>query len=388
MVELGEYRIVRTLGEGGMGTVHEAEERLTGRRVAVKVARPELARTEEGRRLFLNEMRILAKLEHPNVVRCLAATEVDGQLVLALELVEGRTLRARLAAEGRLPWQEAARVAAAVAAALGAAHSQSPPIVHRDLKPENVLLGDDGSIKVTDFGVAKVLEAAHAPSTQSVGTLTYLSPEQIDARVVDHRADLYALGLVLHEMLAGEPPFRAASPRKLLDLQCTAEPPPLPEDVRATLPRGVEELVAALLEKAPEDRPYLAEDVVARLAPFQPAAPVAGRPTERVPREATRAKEEPATAQPSSKRAGEPAKAKPEAASPRADTVEIIDRVAPRGELSGRAGAAIVVGLSIAAGVAAYAARASEDRAEVRPAVTRAAPPPLVLPARAARDVR
>src|SRR5204863_8044114 len=130
---LGEYLVKRLIGEGGMGKVFEAEERLSKRRVALKVLRPELARAEEARRLFLNEMTILAHLDHPNVVRSLASTEVDGELVMALEFLEGETLRERLG-RGRLPWPAAVAIASDVAAALGAAHGQQPPIVHRDLK--------------------------------------------------------------------------------------------------------------------------------------------------------------------------------------------------------------------------------------------------------------
>src|SRR5215467_9735631 len=136
MERIGEYLVKRLVGEGGMGKVFEAEERLTKRRVALKVLRAELTRSEEGRRLFLNEMQILAHLEHPNIVRSLASMEVDGQLVMALEFLEGETLRADLTERRRLPWQEAVGVVVRIAEALAAAHAQEPPIIHRDLKPE------------------------------------------------------------------------------------------------------------------------------------------------------------------------------------------------------------------------------------------------------------
>ena len=226
MERIGEYLVRRLVGEGGMGKVYEAEERLSRRRVALKVLRPELARSEEGRRLFLNEMTILAHLDHSAVVRCLACTEVDDQLVMALEYLEGKTLRAYLNERGPLPWEEAVDVAVQIASALSAAHRQEPPIVHRDLKPENVMVLDDGGIKVMDFGIAKVLMALSKTTTHSVGTLQYMSPEQIDATTVDARSDLYCLGLVLYEMLAGKAPFESASPRELLNLQCTAARPP------------------------------------------------------------------------------------------------------------------------------------------------------------------
>lgn len=271
MERLGEYLIKRMVGEGGMGKVYEAEERLSKRRVALKILRPELTRSEDGRRLFLNEMQILAHLEHPHVVRSLASLELEGQLVLVLEYLEGRTLRDELTRRRALPWHEAVDVAAKIADALSAAHTQAPPIIHRDLKPENVMLTDAGGLKVMDFGIAKVLQEVHATNTQSIGTLQYMSPEQIDAHTIDPRSDLYSLGLVLYEMLSGAPPFHSASPRELLNLQCTAAPPPLEDDVVATMPGGIEDLLFALLEKAPADRPASASEVTEALAPFRTA---------------------------------------------------------------------------------------------------------------------
>ncbi|WP_437719203.1 protein kinase [Sorangium sp. So ce448] len=282
MDQIGEYLVRRLVGEGGMGKVYEGEERLSRRRVALKVLRPELARSEQGRRLFLNEMQILAHLEHPNIVRSLASIEASGELVMVLEYLDGQTLRSVLGAAGRLPWPEAVRIAASVASALAAAHGQQPPVIHRDLKPENIMVQRDGGVKVMDFGIAKVVEAMNQTNTQSVGTLQYMSPEQIDARSIDHRSDLYCLGLILYEALSGSPPFQSASPRELLNLQCTAEPPPLGDDVRSGLPRGVEQLLFQLLEKAPEDRPYLAQDIVDRLEPFQTAVSAPLRAGDRV----------------------------------------------------------------------------------------------------------
>jgi eukaryotic-like serine/threonine-protein kinase len=272
MEELGEYRIVRLLGEGGMGKVYEATERLSGRHVALKVLRPELARSEPVRRLFENEMSILAGLDHPNVVRCLSCAEAGGELMMALELLPGRTLREVLREEGTIEWTRALGIAEQIARALTAAHEHEPPIVHRDLKPENVMVLEDGSVKVTDFGVAKLVAALGNESTHSAGTLAYMSPEQIDAGPVDGRSDLYALGVVLYELLAGRPPFHSNSPRELLNLACTKPPPPLPEEVRSVLPRGVAKLLLELLEKSPDARPSSAADVLAALEPFAPGS--------------------------------------------------------------------------------------------------------------------
>jgi len=279
MDRIGEYLVRRLVGEGGMGKVYEAEERLSKRRVALKVLRPELTRHEDGRRLFLNEMQILAHLEHPNLVRSLASMEVDGQLVLVLEYLNGRTLRQELTKRGTLPWHEALEHVVRIAEALAVAHEQEPPIVHRDLKPENVMLtaaesDPDGAVtglKVMDFGIAKVLEGMHGTNTQSIGTLQYMSPEQIDATTIDARSDLYSLGLIFYEMLSGDPPFNSPSPRELLNLQCTAQPPALDEEVRRGLPRGVEDLLFSMLEKKPADRPDSARAVVEKLSLFRAA---------------------------------------------------------------------------------------------------------------------
>jgi len=288
MDRIGEYLVKRLIGEGGMGKVYEAEERLSKRRVALKVLRPELTRHEEGRRLFLNEMQILAHLEHPNLVRSLASMETDGQLVLVLEYLSGRTLRQELTRRGTLPWHEALEHVVKIAEALAVAHEQEPAIVHRDLKPENVMLtapeGDPENapptgLKVMDFGIAKVLEGMHGTNTQSIGTLQYMSPEQIDARTIDARSDLYSLGLIFYEMLCGDPPFNSPSPRELLNLQCTAIPPALDEEVRRGLPRGVEDLLFAMLEKKPDARPSSAREITEKLSMFRAAGDAPGRPS-------------------------------------------------------------------------------------------------------------
>ena len=353
MERIGEYLIKRLVGEGGMGKVYEAEERLSKRRVALKVLRPELTRSDDGRRLFLNEMQILAHLEHPHIVRSLASMESDGQLVMVLEYLDGRTLREELTARGRLPWPEAVDFAVQIAEALEVAHSQAPPIVHRDLKPENVMLGEGRSVKVMDFGIAKVLEAVHATNTQSIGTLQYMSPEQIDAKTIDARSDLYALGLILYEMISGGPPFRSASPRELLNLQCTAEPPNLPEDVRETLPRGVEEVMFALLQKSPAERPKNAREVIASLAPFRPAqTALRGGPPSRERRsvpEPPRPEEEPRAREPSKPPAPPP---------PKLDTIALVEKGTAPKEIPTLLAILVIVALSLVAGFATYIVRA------------------------------
>ena len=396
MDRIGEYLVKRLIGEGGMGKVYEAEERLSKRRVALKVLRPELTRHEDGRRLFLNEMQILAHLEHPNLVRSLASMETEGQLVLVLEYLHGRTLRAELTRRGTLPWHEALEHVVRIAEALAVAHEQEPPIVHRDLKPENVMLiapeggaadAPSTGLKVMDFGIAKVLEGMHGTNTQSIGTLQYMSPEQIDARTIDARSDLYALGLIFYEMLCGDPPFNSPSPRELLNLQCTAVPPGLDEEVRRGLPRGVEDLLFSMLEKKADDRPSSAREIVEKLSMFRAASDAApARPSRGGPPRASRssAREEAPPATPrmanaplpapgsdgrtgDTRHSGAPQKAplaahvpaddKP-AARPRTDTVALVEQNAsmPR-EVPTWLAVIAIVALSMVAGMTTYLVR-------------------------------
>jgi serine/threonine protein kinase len=359
MERIGEYLVRRLLGEGGMGKVYEAEERLSHRKVALKVLRPELGRSEEGRQMFLNEMTILAHLDHPNIVRSLSSCEVDGELVMALELLEGQTLRQRLAERGRLPWTEAVSIAAQVAAALGAAHRQEPPIVHRDLKPENLMMVAGDRVKVMDFGIAKVMQAIRKSTTHSVGTLQYMSPEQIDAGQVDQRSDLYCLGLVLYEALAGSAPFQSESPRELLNKQCTSPPPPLPEEVRAQLPRGIERLLLQMLEKSPADRPDSAEVVLAALDPFVTAGegPAAAPPI----------------APPAAPTSASHSAARPVAAA-HLDTIGLVERAARPREVPTRIAAAIVLGLCLVTAATTYFIRRSDAPAQATPAAKVEAP--------------
>ncbi|HEY1691156.1 MAG TPA: serine/threonine-protein kinase [Polyangiaceae bacterium] len=358
MERIGEYEVRRMVGEGGMGKVYEAEERLSKRRVALKVLRPELTRSEEGRRLFLNEMQILAQLEHPNVVRSLATCEVDGQLVMALEYLEGRTLRQALVDEGRLPWPVAVRIVVAVGEGLAAAHGHATPIVHRDLKPENVMLVDGDAVKVMDFGVAKVLAEAQATNTQSVGTLQYMSPEQIDARTIDARSDLYALGLLLYECLAGAPPFRSASARELLNLQCTAPAPELPDEVRATLPAGVEQVLFQMLEKSPDARPPSAGDVLARLAPFVSAGSRAHRSASSGSRPRSVGGDDSRSSSASARKESSTLVSTPAPAVPRrADTVDLVERATQPREMATWVALSLILLLSVVSALTVYVLR-------------------------------
>jgi serine/threonine-protein kinase len=223
------------------------------------------------------------------------------------------------------------------------------------------MLRDGEPLKVMDFGIAKVLAGALGTNTQSIGTLQYMSPEQIDAGAIDARSDLYSLGLVLYELLCGRPPFCSASPRELLNLQCTAEPPALPDEIADVLPRGVEDLLFALLAKKADQRPASAADVLAALEPLRTGKRVRKRTTS-VPDSAkpTTEKTEERSSRPSkAPRSGDTLHSKE--APPRTDTIALVKNARIPREVPTWAAVIAIVVMSLAAGTATYVIRAKSS---------------------------
>jgi len=209
------YTILRLLGKGGMGRVYLAEETMLGRRVAIKIVSEDFSADIPTLQRFVREARTMATVEHPHIVRVYSFGEVEGRQYLVMEYVKGESLAGRIKRLGKLDSTEALRILSEVVDALAAAWSNG--IVHRDVKPANVLLDEDGRVRVADFGLAKGVEVDGDSSItrvgQVVGTPHYLSPEQARGEsALDFRADVYSLGVVLYEMLTGEPPFRGATP--------------------------------------------------------------------------------------------------------------------------------------------------------------------------------
>ena len=260
------YAIERELGSGGMATVYLAEDRKHHRQVAVKVLRPELAQAL-GPDRFLREIEIAARLNHPHILTLIDSGEADGFLYFVMPYVEGDTLRHRLQRDGALPVFEAVRLTRHIVDALAHAHKHG--VVHRDVKPDNVML-TEGHAVVTDFGVAKALSAAtgrHEVTTAGVtlGTPTYMAPEQAAADPnIDHRADLYAVGVMAYEMLVGQPPFAGETAQEILSAHVIRPAPPI-ADRRAGLPPALAELVMRCLEKKPAERWQTAEELRAAL---------------------------------------------------------------------------------------------------------------------------
>lgn len=260
------YVIMRELGAGGMATVYLAQDLKHGRDVAIKVLRPELG-AALGAERFLREIATTANLRHPNILPLFDSGAAGGQLFYVMPFIEGETLRDRMEREKQLPLDDALQIAREVAEALGYAHARG--VVHRDVKPENVLL-ESGHAVVADFGIARAVDAASGPQLTetglAIGTPAYMSPEQAVAEVVDARSDLYSLGAVLYEMLAGEPPYtgptaQAVFAKRLMD------PVPRVTTLRETVPPHVEHLLQRALAKSPADRMSTAAEFVRGLDP-------------------------------------------------------------------------------------------------------------------------
>jgi tetratricopeptide (TPR) repeat protein len=260
------YSIERELGGGGMSHVFVARETALGRTVVVKVLPPEMAAAVNIER-FRREIQLVASLQHPHIVPVHSAGQVGDLFYYTMPLVEGESLRAKLAREGELPVGDAIRILRDVVDALAYAHARG--VVHRDIKPDNVLISGQHAV-VTDFGVAKAMSAASGSSTLTslgvaLGTPAYMAPEQAAADPnVDHRADLYAVGAMAYEMLCGRPPFSGMSPQQVLAAHVTIPPAPI-NTQRASVPPALNALVMRCLEKKPADRVQSAPEMLTQL---------------------------------------------------------------------------------------------------------------------------
>ena len=287
--KFGPYEIQSPLGAGGMGEVYRATDTKLGRDVALKVLPAEMAQDPERLGRFRREAKALAQLDHPNIVAIYSVEESDGVHFLTMQLVEGQPLD-RLICAGGLPLEQIVEIASALGDALAAAHEKG--IVHRDLKPANVMVSHEGRVKVLDFGLAKDVRGSNLGATMTsdsrtevgvvMGTPAYMSPEQTSGRPLDHRTDIFSLGVLLHEMATGRRPFEGTSSAELVSA-ILRDTPPSVTDVRPDLPSDLSRIVRRCLEKDPRHRLQTARDVsnefrdmtrhASRPAPVSTAAP-------------------------------------------------------------------------------------------------------------------
>jgi serine/threonine protein kinase len=260
---LGPYRILETIGRGGMGRIFRAQHAKSGEIVAVKLIADNVADDPNFRRRFDDEIVALTRLKHPNIVWVIGCGEEQGHLFYSMELVEGETLQERLRRERKLDWQTTVDLAIDICSALKFAHNFG--VIHRDLKPSNLIFNSQGKVKIVDFGIAKLFGNTEQTVAGSVlGTADYMAPEQASGSEVTELTDLYALGNVLYACFAGHPPFKNRSLTGLID-SVRNETPLRIEELNPEVPLEIAELIHDLLAKAPRDRPRTALAVMNRL---------------------------------------------------------------------------------------------------------------------------
>jgi serine/threonine-protein kinase len=272
-VTLGDYRLIRRLGHGAMGHVYKARQLSLDRDVAVKVLYPHMARNRVFRKRFLREARVMGKLSHPHVVHCYGVGKAQGRYYLAMEYVEGRSLHEWLMRLGRLRAGDALHVVLACAGALQHAHSLG--LVHRDIKPDNVLVGRDGCVKLADLGLAKALDddLNVTQTGHGAGTPVYMAPEQArNAKHVDHRSDLYALGVMLYQLLTGELPFAGSTVLEIVLAKLEGRYEPA-RRLNPEVPARLDAIIARLLARFPEDRYQGCADLIRDLTALGLAHP-------------------------------------------------------------------------------------------------------------------
>jgi len=248
---IAQYKILEPLGEGGMGVVYKARDTRLERDVALKFLRPELIRTEKDKKRFFREARVLATLDHPNICAVYDLNEADGRAYIAMPLLKGKDLRS-IIDEGPMPIDRALAIFRQVVLGVEAAHEGE--VIHRDIKSTNIIMTPKGDAKILDFGLARLSD--HSMLTTegtTMGTILYMSPEQSTGDIVDHRTDIWALGVLLYELVTGSFPFKADFDQAIVYLILNETPKPL-SDHRDDVPKGLQELIDIALEKEIEDR--------------------------------------------------------------------------------------------------------------------------------------
>ena len=248
---VGDYQVVSMLGAGGMGQVYRVRNVISNRTEAMKVLLPNLVAEPDLAARFIGEIRILASFDHPNIAQLHTALQVDNQLVMVMEFVEGLSLAQR-AQQGAIPQADLVNYMQQVLSALSYAHGRG--VVHRDVKPANVMVTPDGTVKLMDFGIARAdAEIGLTRPGTSMGSLNYMSPEQVRGGTVDARSDIYSTGVMMYELFAGRRPFQGDSDYSILSAQCNDAPQP-PAEVNPGLPPALSDLILCAMAKDPANR--------------------------------------------------------------------------------------------------------------------------------------
>ena len=325
---LGVYELVDVLGQGGMSVVYKGRHKMTEQEVALKILPPELAAHAQVKSRFLEEARALAQLDHPNIVHLYNFGQENGCFVLAMQYVNGRTWERMILEAGSLDWTVSVKIAIDVLRALEYAHGRG--VVHRDMKPSNVLVrDDDGSATVMDFGIAKMTTSTRLTATgQTMGTVRYMSPEQVRGQEVDLRTDIYSLGATLYESVVGDTPFDGNTHFEIMTKHLNE--PPKPPSVRGVaLPAGLEAALMRSLAKKMDDRWQSARDFRKELEAVAKEADLGKAETMRMSREAVAAARTQSGGQPRSNAPAPVAPAKVAAAAAEVRMQSIADALEP-----------------------------------------------------------
>lgn len=263
----GRYEIKEIIGVGGMAVVYKAYDNIDDRIVAIKILKDEYLSNEEFKRRFKNESKAIAVLSHPNIVRVYNVSFGDRIQYIVMEYVDGITLKEYIEQQGAINWKEAVHFMGQILAALQHAHDKG--IVHQDIKPQNILLLQDGTIKVTDFGIARFSRAdSNTTSEKAIGSVHYISPEQARGEVTDEKADIYSVGVVMYEMLTGQLPFQSDSAVSVAIMQLQQDAK-RPREIISTIPMGLEQITMRAMQKSPNSRYRSAAEMLMDINDFK-----------------------------------------------------------------------------------------------------------------------
>jgi len=263
----GRYEITELIGQGGMANVYKATDVLDNRVVAVKILKREFSENDEFLRRFRNESKAIAVLSHPNIVKIYDMGFSEKIQYIAMEYIDGITLKEYIDSERVLNWKDAVHFIIQILRALQHAHNRG--IVHRDIKPQNIMLLTDGTIKVMDFGIAKFArEESMTATDQAIGTVHYISPEQARGDVTDEKSDIYSVGVMFYEMLTGQKPFDTDNPVSIAVMHIK-NIPVRPRDINPNIPSGLEEIIMHAMEKDAENRYQTASDMIRDIEAFK-----------------------------------------------------------------------------------------------------------------------